>query len=87
MNDSPAGVRTFLAFAYPICVPVHRFLRTLCVPLVRTLRGTQKGTQKNPASVDLERLPDFSVVTVGLEPVVRKLYSRDCPQGRSLLKV
>ena len=31
--------------------------------------------------------PDFCVVTVGLEPTVRKLYSRDCPQGSSLLKV
>ena len=63
--DSPVRVRTFLPFAYPICVPVHS---DFCVPIVRTLRGTQKGTQKNPASVDLERLPDFSVVTVGLEP-------------------
>ncbi len=27
------------------------------------------------------------VVTVGLEPTVRKLYSRDCPPGSSLLKV
>ena len=27
------------------------------------------------------------VVTVGLEPVFRKLSSRDCPPGSSLLKV
>ena len=27
------------------------------------------------------------VVTVGLEPTVRKLYSRDCPLGSSLLTV
>ena len=69
VNELPAEGTHF----FGVCVPhlrtgTQRFLRTLCVPLVRTLRGTQKGTQKNPASVDLERLPDFSVVTVGLEP-------------------
>ena len=61
VNELPAEGTHF----FGVCAPL---LRTLCVPLVRTLRGTQKGTQKNPASVDLERLPDFSVVTVGLEP-------------------
>ena len=38
--------------------------------------------QSHPQGVEL-----FYVVTVGLEPTARKLYSRDSPLGRSLLKV
>ena len=51
-------VRTFAKTAYPFAYPSVGKVRTLCVPLTCENCVPFRGTQKNPVSVDSERLPD-----------------------------